>query len=227
MNYKLANRLCLIMLVGGLAVLATSCQKPEQSNTSLLPPQSDSSISSSDGEISTPLLTQPSTNDIILISGVSLSGEDITNIEFAEGRKSVNQQGVVTNQVVGPDQVAEETLKPKFQNTTLEFRPDGTALMNLIDINAPNVDPQTYPWSGTWSSVDGHIDFSVGWSGINDSGAEVNHRVQGKIVEVSNGSYVIKMNYQRTHVFAVSRPLPYGHSYNTNAQFTQIWNPLQ
>ncbi len=227
MSYNLANRLFLTVLVGGLAILATSCQKSEQRS-------SDSSISSSGGEVSTPVLpqpstsdaipTQPSTSDAIPISGVTLRGEDITNIEFAEGRKSVSQQGVVTNQVFGADQVAEETLKPKFQNTTLEFRPDGTALMNLIDTNGPNVDPLTYPWSGTWSSVDGHIDFSVGWSGINDSGAEVSHRVQGRIVEVSNGSYVIKMNYQRSHVFAVSRPLPYSHSYYTNATFTQNWN---
>ena len=217
MSYNLANRLFLTVLVGGLAILATSCQKSEQRS-------SDSSISSSGGEVSTPVLPQPSTSDAIPISGVTLRGEDITNIEFAEGRKSVSQQGVVTNQVFGADQVAEETLKPKFQNTTLEFRPDGTALMNLIDTNGPNVDPLTYPWSGTWSSVDGHIDFSVGWSGINDSGAEVSHRVQGRIVEVSNGSYVIKMNYQRSHVFAVSRPLPYSHSYYTNATFTQNWN---
>lgn len=216
MSYNLANRLFLTVLVGGLVILATSCQKSEQIS-------SDSSISSSGGEVSTPVPPQSSTSDAISISGVTLSGGDITNIEFAEGRKSVNQQGVVTNQVFGPDQVAEETLKPKFQNTTLEFRPDGTALMNLIDTNGPNVDPQTYPWSGTWSSVDGHVDFSVGWSGTNDSGAEVSHRVQGRIVEVSNGSYVIKMNYQRSHVFAVSRPLPYSHSYYTNATFTQNW----
>jgi len=33
MNYNLANRLFLTVLAGGLAVLATSCQKPEQNSS--------------------------------------------------------------------------------------------------------------------------------------------------------------------------------------------------
>lgn len=58
MSYNLANRLFLTVLVGGLAILATSCQKSEQRS-------SDSSISSSGGEVSTPVLPQPSTSDAI------------------------------------------------------------------------------------------------------------------------------------------------------------------
>ncbi len=228
MNCQLINYLCnsikssfFISALAVLSLIPIGCQSPQtESSPSQKEKVSIPANPDVDLEISNESVQMP-TQTIILVSG------SITNIENAETRKSINNNGIVENTTVPVDTVYKETLNPKFENTTLTLNPDGSVLLTLNDFNT--IDGSTYPWRGTWQKVENIIKFSCGFVGIDPvTRAENNSQVQGEIQQVNGSNYVLRINYQRTHVFAVATDfVSGGGSWYTTATFTQNWQKIE